>query len=121
MAQIISQVIEQHAEEAAFLWLLRDDAVRAPHYTLGELAALDQRVEAHLDGLRIAGEDGWKATKDQLRWREAGEIFAGTALALATPDPAPYEEMREVGTSEPELLRGFISAFGWTEYKNYIF
>ncbi len=117
MAQIISQVIEQHAEEAAFLWLLRDDAVRAPHYTLGELAALDQRVEAHIDGLRIAGEEGWNAAKEQLRWKEAGEIFAGTSVAIHITDTAPYEEIREIGTSEPELLRGFISAFGWTEYE----
>ncbi len=29
---IIESVVEQHAEEAAFLWLQRDVAVRAPHY-----------------------------------------------------------------------------------------
>ena len=76
MSRILTHIIEQHAEEASFLWILRDNAVRAPHYDLEDLAELDGRIEAHLDGLRIAGEEGWNAAKEQLRWKEAGEIFA---------------------------------------------
>jgi hypothetical protein len=48
---VIESIVEQHAEEAAFLWLLRDAAVRAPHYSLKDLADIDERVEAHIDGL----------------------------------------------------------------------
>lgn len=57
----IAAIVDQHAEEAAFLALLRDYAVRAPHYDLEELAELDQRIEAHLDGLAIAGQAGHDA------------------------------------------------------------
>ena len=57
---IIPHVIDQHAEDAAFLWHQRDAAVRAAHYQLTHLARWDDRVDAHLDGLRIAGEDGWQ-------------------------------------------------------------
>jgi len=35
---VIPVVLEQHAEAAAFHWLLRDAAVHAPHYTLDDLA-----------------------------------------------------------------------------------
>jgi hypothetical protein len=49
---IIPEIIDQHAEEAAFLWLRRDAAVHQPHYDIEDLAELDERVEAHLDGLR---------------------------------------------------------------------
>ena len=52
----IPHIIDQHAEEAAFLWLLRSNAVSAPHYDLDDLSGLDERVEAHIDGLRIAGD-----------------------------------------------------------------
>ncbi|MBW2737521.1 MAG: hypothetical protein JRE64_01460, partial [Deltaproteobacteria bacterium] len=55
---VIESIVEQHAEEAAFLWLLRDAAVQAPHYSLNDLADMDERVEANNDGLRVAGEAG---------------------------------------------------------------
>jgi hypothetical protein len=34
MDEIIIDIVSQHAEEVAFLWLLRDLAVYAPHYSL---------------------------------------------------------------------------------------
>src|SRR4030095_1130335 len=46
---IIPDVVEQHAEEAAFLWNLRDAATEEPHYALRHLAALEERIEAHID------------------------------------------------------------------------
>jgi len=52
---IIPVVIEQHAEEAAFLWLLHDSAAIEPHYSLPDVAHLDDRTGAHIDGRRFAG------------------------------------------------------------------
>src|SRR5262245_61028631 len=46
---INDRVVGRHADEAPFLWSLRDGAVSAPHYALRDLARLDERVEAHLD------------------------------------------------------------------------
>ena len=40
----IEVIVAQHASEAAFLWMLRDAAVYAPHYALKDLARLDDRV-----------------------------------------------------------------------------
>ncbi len=70
-------IIEQHSEEAAFLWLLRGSAVSAPHYKLKDLAKLDDRIDAHIDGLRIAEDAGWEILKKQLEEHpEPGEAFA---------------------------------------------
>ncbi len=44
MPPIIESIVTQHAEEAAFLWLLRDSAIQEPHYSLKGLAKLDDRV-----------------------------------------------------------------------------
>jgi uncharacterized protein (TIGR02270 family) len=110
---IIPIIIEQHAEEAAFLWLLRDAAVRAPHYSLKDLARLDDRVEAHIDGLRIAGEAGWEICREALGLEEPGEVFTAAVLALENRNPTHIEEVFAVAEAVPETVRGLTSAFGW--------
>src|SRR5439155_7238380 len=110
---MLRAVLSQHAEEAAFLWLLRDDAARAPRYDLTDLATLDGRVEAHLDGLRIGGRAGWAVCQGALGQREPGEVFAAGVLALADSDPARRTKVLELGSSTLELSRALISALGW--------
>jgi hypothetical protein len=114
---IIEDIVTQHAEEAAFLWLLRDIAVYAPHYSLADLSELDDRVEAHLDGLRIAGDAGWEICKGALEQKEVGEIFAASVLAFESRDETRIQTVLEVGSVEPELSQGIISALGWLSYQ----
>ena len=82
LSQIVSNVVNQHAEESSFNWVLRDKAVSAPHYSLDDLAKLDTRIDAHIDGLRIAGDDGWEVCQQQLEFEEPGEVFTAAVLAL---------------------------------------
>lgn len=112
---MVVDVVEQHAEEASFLWLLRAAAVAAPHYKLPHLARLDNRVEAHIDGLRVAGEAGWELLVEQLTHEEAGEVFAAGVLALESRDEARIARVLEVAERVPETVRGFVSALGWVE------
>jgi uncharacterized protein (TIGR02270 family) len=110
----IEVVIERHASEAAFLWLLRDAAVRAPHYKLKDLAKLDERVEAHLDGLRVAGDTGWDILVKQLEATpEPGETFAGGVLAAESGLPARIDPVVKAATASPMNARALASAFGW--------
>ncbi len=109
----ITAVLEQHAEESAFLWILRDGATRAPHYNLKDLAKLDNRLEAHLDGLRIAGPHGWNTLKESLKLEEPGEIFAAAVIAFEGGDAKRTELVLEAGTVTPELSRGLVSAIAW--------
>ena len=64
----------------------RSRAVAAPHYSLADLGKLDGRVEAHLDGLRIAGEEGWQLCRKELAWEEPGQLFAAALLAFEGGD-----------------------------------
>ena len=91
--ETITEILTQLAEEAAFLWLLREAAVRAPHYSLADLGKLDNRVEAHIDGLRISGDDGWEVLKKQLEKNaEPGESRHEMGKAIlrrpVRPDPS---------------------------------
>lgn len=111
---IVPVVIEQHAEEAAFLWLLRDHAVGAPHYKPIDLKRLDNRVEAHLDGLRIAGDAGWDIVWKQAEDRpEPGELFAAGVLAFESGDAKRIEKVLTLAATKPELGRSVVSATGW--------
>jgi uncharacterized protein (TIGR02270 family) len=109
----IRMVVAQHVEEASFHWLLRRSAVSAPHYNLLDLAKLDTRLDAHVDGLRIAGEDGWSACETGLPWEEPGGVFVGMLLALESAIPDRIEEMLTIAVSSPELAKGGASAVGW--------
>ena len=113
---VIESIVEQHAEEAAFLWLLRDAAVQAPHYSLNDLADLDERVEAHIDGLRVAGDAGWSICVNALEQEESGEVFAAAVLAFESGQDQRIEMVLEAAATEPELSRGLIFALGWLRF-----
>jgi uncharacterized protein (TIGR02270 family) len=114
---VIPMVIAQHAEEAAFHWLLRDAAVCAPHYSLDDLAKLDNRLDAHIDGLRIAGDAGWKICQEQLGWEEPGEVFVAAVLAFESGHEAHMQAVLEAGSASRELSRSLVSALGWLPYQ----
>jgi uncharacterized protein (TIGR02270 family) len=111
---VIPAVLDRHAEEAAFLWLLRDRAVGLPQFNLRTLAELDQRVEAHLDGLRVAGEAGWRRAWQEFEDRpEPGEAFAAAVLALERADADVMGKLLAAAAGEPALRAGVVSAVGW--------
>lgn len=110
-------VVEQHAEDASFLWLLRDDAVRAPNYNLQDLVDLDERIEANIDGLRVAGDVGWEYCETGLEKEEPGEVFAAGVIALEGTDESRIRKILEIACSAPELGRALNSALGWLTFE----
>ena len=111
---ILPEIVGQHAEETAFLWLLRDRAVAATRYTLQEIAKFDGRLEANIDGLRVAGEAGWAIVVEQLaEHTEAGEVFVAAVLALESGSNNRFTRVTERVREARESARGLISAFGW--------
>jgi uncharacterized protein (TIGR02270 family) len=118
-ALTIKPIIEQHAEEAAFLWPQRDAAIHEPHYSLKDIAHLDDRLEAHIDGLRIAGETGWEICKQALALNEPGEVFVAALLAFEGDDGQLVDEVLKVAIEAPENWRALISALGWLSDEDY--
>jgi uncharacterized protein (TIGR02270 family) len=108
-------VVRQHAENAAFLWTQRDRAVTAPHYRLKDIAKLDERVEANVEGLRVAADFGWKLCEEALEQQGPGEVFAAAVLAFGGNDLNRIERVFEVSQAAPELDRPVVSALGWLE------
>lgn len=110
---VVAPVVWQHCEEAAFLWLLRRHAIESPHYTLSELSELDLRIEAHIDGLRVAGISGWQSCQSALEVEEVGEVFAASVLALEAASGEHLDGVAGVAIRHAETFPGLSSAFGW--------
>jgi uncharacterized protein (TIGR02270 family) len=110
-------IIVQHAEEAAFHWVLRDSAASVSNYLLTDLLKLDDRLNGHLDGLRIAGAGGWGIIKIELNWEGPGEVFTAALLAVESSELVRIEEVLEVADQSNELARGATSALGWLTYE----
>ena len=115
---VIPEIVARYADDAPFLWILRDQARSAPHYTAAEFAKLDSRLDANIDGLRIAGADGVQAVHDEfMKYPEPGEAFVAAVLALERGGAADIITMLET-ISDPLSYRGIISAIGWVDPAN---
>ncbi|WP_431081772.1 TIGR02270 family protein [Pseudomonas thivervalensis] len=113
----ISSMIEQHAEEACFLILLHDHAVRAPHYDLDDLSKLDERIDAHLDGLRIAGSTGLETLLAKLGPHTVGEMFASVLLSFEAANAQALSRLSEHLRTAMETERGYLMALGWLDWE----
>jgi uncharacterized protein (TIGR02270 family) len=110
-------VLAQQSDQASFLWNIRDSLAAEPNYYLSDLNKLDHRVEAHIDGLRVAGEEGWQLARKEMAWKEPGEIFTAAILAFESNASSKIGEVLRIGAPTPELARGVISALGWMDYQ----
>ncbi|CAH0317069.1 TIGR02270 family protein [Pseudomonas brassicacearum] len=110
-------ILDQHTEEASFLAALRDYAVRAPHYDLDQIGTLDNRIDAHLDGLRIAGTTGLETLLAQLGPHAVGEMFASVVLAFETADAKVLSRLSAHLRSALDTERGYLMALGWLDWE----
>lgn len=110
-----ANIAEQNAGEAAFLWLLRSQAVTSSQYYPIDIRELEGRIEANLEGLSAVGELGWQVCADQLVYEEAGEIFTAAVVALRSRNAARIKMVCELALKTPEMIKGLISALGWVE------
>ena len=113
---IIPVIIEQHTEDAAFNWLLRDRAVFEQHSNLADLVQIDDRIEANIDGLRIAGDEGWEICREALEIGEPGETFTAGVLSFESKIPDRRDTLLAAVESEIELQRALVSALGWIDF-----
>ncbi|OJH33680.1 hypothetical protein BON30_47435 [Cystobacter ferrugineus] len=109
----LPEIVSRHFEEASFLWTLRRRAIHAPHYTFTDLERLDERVEAHLDGLRIAGGAAQAVIDEALSVAGGGEIFAATVLAFDKGSADCLAPVLELARDSESGLEAFLSALSW--------
>ena len=117
MNSTITGILQQFAEEAAFLWFLRGKVVHAPHFSLHDLERFDERLEAQIDGLRVAGDSGWEICRSGLGGGVAEGLFAAAVLAFESGDNDRIHEVMEAAGEDRAKAHAVISALGWLPYE----
>ena len=111
---VINPLVRRHAEDAAFYWMQRDGNAQSPILHFERLKHFDRLLNAHLDGLRVAEDEGWKIALANLqRWRTNGETFVAYALAFNHDHKRP-QQLWDIILKLPDTTRdGLVSALGW--------
>ena len=111
----INGLVFRHAQDAAFYWKQRSSNSYSPLLNFERLQHFDGLLNAHLNGLRAAGKDGWEiALKNLRRWRTAGECFVASVLMLERSDAERFELIWQIVQSDTEaMLEGLVSALAW--------
>ena len=110
---VITELIRQHADEAASTWELRGTIIQGPHYTLAEVIEFDDRIEANLDGLRIAGEAGWEICNEAWGEADTGALFVLSVMGFGHDREDRARAVLEAAADSPESWPEVASALGW--------
>lgn len=103
-------VVEEHLDEAEFLWGVWEHSLLAPNYTLDEVAeGPEERLLAHLDGLVVGGPlVAQRLLLPALGDSEPGRASAAALALLASPEGGPaavLAALRELPDARPALAR----------------
>lgn len=113
---VLLNILEEHLEELDFLCQQRADVLFDPEWNLLDLAELEGRMEAHVDGLR-AGE-GHSAELSVTALGEASSVSLAAAAALALLHIAPQTRsllVGMIGDLEGDGLLGLDAALHMVE------
>lgn len=73
---IVTSIVREHAELAAFLSTQRKALTHGEVLDREAIAGLDERIAVHLEGLRVAGQAAWAIIRKQHHaYNEEGEKF----------------------------------------------
>ena len=120
-------LVDVYLEGVRFLWISREIASRAPNIRLRNFIRLDERVEAHIDALRVAGQHAWTLVQEGLERAEAGTFFATGVLVIEGSGIANFEGTIEQAHEAAQRIadqpyepaydpwRGLVSALAWVD------
>jgi len=108
-----ADIYQEYAENTAFLWLLRSNAVTDPSYNADDIAELEQRIDAQLNGLMTSMEISWPVCEEALIYEEAGEVFTAAVIAFRSNDIEKIKIAVSAGLLDDDTFKGLVSAMGW--------
>ena len=112
-ANAYRDISEQFVVDASFLWLLRSINVKQPHYYLEDIAELDKRIDANLEGAMCNFSVAWEICLEELAYEQAGETFAAAIIAFRSRDVNKIKQIIDHSFCNDETFKGLVSAMAW--------
>lgn len=121
----IPAIIEQHVEDAAFLWHRRAREIDGPVMGAFDIGRIDQRLDANLDGLFAAGQAAWDLVVARFAdYQEPAELFLLGALAFEWQSAAAIKFALEsaglLGKPGLSALSGAVARSSLDELKPFV-
>ncbi|MDC0669993.1 TIGR02270 family protein [Nannocystis radixulma] len=110
-------VLEEHLDEAEFLWGQWEQSLVAPNYTLEEVeTTVEPRLFAHLDGLVIGGAAAAeRLLVPALESDESTRVSAAAFALLLGPVESALDTLFTVLQDLPEQRPGLVRAFACSD------
>ena len=112
---IVSNIVQQHIDDAVALANLRASSTRAAYANLSRLRLADDRLLAHLEGIALAGDAALPLGDALLEHLSPGAVFTLAIGALERKEDSRLERLIAVTAALPELVPGLLAAFGWVD------
>ena len=110
--QVILPLVHRHVEDSAFYWMQLEDAANNPRMSATTQLRFEELLDAHLDGLAIAGAAATPVVLAALnRWRTRSEVFVAAWHALYGGHHVLLSQVMALVVQQPrEYLRALVSA-----------
>ena len=115
--RVLWDVLDEHLDEAAFLWVQRARALRSADYVLAEVEEGDEgRLRAHLEGLELGGEPAARRVLvPALKAEEPQRVAVAAWALLAQGQDAGLRAVMERLVEAPESRLGLLRALEQSE------
>jgi uncharacterized protein (TIGR02270 family) len=107
----MADLLTEHFEELSFLWGQRLAALNSPVLTLRGLRDLEERIEAHVEGLLAGGENAVPLLLPGLLEAPANVAFASAYTLLRLEQPAAAQQVWNAFSQAQDVaLTGLVQA-----------
>jgi uncharacterized protein (TIGR02270 family) len=95
----LPDLLEERLEEIQFLWPIRDRGLRSPRMTLRDVHGFEERIDAHVDGALVPGDDALPIIDALLEVDDEMAAFTAMLVLLRHGTEAAVSRARSVLTT----------------------
>lgn len=109
--EIVVDVVRELVQMSAFLWSQLQTLQAAHPRDEAAITTVCGRLEAFIDGLRVAGVKAWPLAVETFEdYPDSGGLFVLTFLAMQAGDTRRLDHCAALARGHPELRQGFVGA-----------